>query len=92
MTDAETTAAIEALAHRVKSRDAEADRADAEVFALEFMTALRGRGWRPTEAKVAALPLHAPPVPDKRSRDEELAAARAGLAARSAREAGEGAA
>jgi hypothetical protein len=79
VTDAETSAAIEALAHRVKTRDAEPERPDAEVFALEFITALRGRGWRPTAAKAGAPPLHAPPVPDKRTRDEELAAARAAL-------------
>jgi hypothetical protein len=79
MTDHETTQAVEALAHRLRERDGEADRSDAEVFALEFMTALRGQGWRPTPAKANAAPLHAAPVPDRRSRDEELAAARAVL-------------
>ena len=99
MTDAEITAAVEALAHRIRQRDnaihaCENDIGDAEVFAQEFITALRGHGWRPTGAKAGAQPMHAPPVPDRRSRDEELAAARAGLAARAAaaREAKEGAA
>ena len=57
MTDAETTTAVEALAYRVRERDAAIrageDVADAEVWSLEFMTVLRARGgWRPTEARV----------------------------------------
>ena len=60
MTDAETTAAIEALADRVRVRDAAMndgeDYADDEVFAREFITALRGKGWRPTNA--APAPVH----------------------------------
>ncbi len=55
MTDTETAAAIEALAHRIRSRDTTAKEGgevdDAEPFAMEFITALRGRGWRCTEAK-----------------------------------------
>jgi hypothetical protein len=65
MTDAETSAAIEALVHRVKLRDqairAGEDCPDAEPFALEFLTALRGRGWRPTPARVYAAPKAAEP-------------------------------
>jgi hypothetical protein len=49
MTDRETTAAVDALTHRLRNRD---PGTDDEVFALEFITALRARGWRPTEAKV----------------------------------------
>jgi hypothetical protein len=49
MTDRETTAAIDALTRRLRNRD---PGTDDEVFALEFITALRARGWRPTEAKV----------------------------------------
>jgi hypothetical protein len=49
MTDRETAAAIEALTHRLRNRE---PGTDAEVFALEFITALRARGWRPTEARV----------------------------------------
>jgi hypothetical protein len=52
MTDRETTAAVEALTHRIRARDTLEEISDAEVFALEFITALRARGWRPTEAKV----------------------------------------
>lgn len=52
MTDPETTAAIKALTRRVRDRD-EALRdggeyADPEVFAQEFLAALRGQGWRVT--------------------------------------------
>jgi hypothetical protein len=49
MTDHETAAAIDALTHRLRNRDPDTDD---EVFALEFITALRARGWRPTEARV----------------------------------------
>ena len=61
MTDAETSAAIDALARRLRQRDeamrdGAEDVADAEPFANEFITALRGRGWRPTPAKVYAAP------------------------------------
>jgi hypothetical protein len=60
MTDAETTAAIDALVYRVKARDKAIrdgeDAPDAEPFALEFLTALRGQGWRPTPAKAKPEP------------------------------------
>jgi len=49
MTDRETAAAVDALTHRLRNRD---PGTDDEVFALEFITALRARGWRPTEARV----------------------------------------
>jgi hypothetical protein len=48
MTDPDTRAAIDALARRLRNRDPDTDD---EVFALEFITALRARGWRPTEAR-----------------------------------------
>ena len=91
MTDAEITAAVAVVTRLLRDRE---DGTDDEVFALEVITALRGHGWRPTGAKSAAPPLHAAPLPDKRSRDEELAALRAEMAAKAAaaREAGEGAA
>lgn len=63
VTDHETTAAIDALAHRLRNRE---PGTDDEVFALEFITALRGRGWRPTEAR-SQRPWQraiAPPPPD----------------------------
>ena len=46
--DEESRAAIDALVYRLRNRD---DETDDEVFAAEFIAALRGRGWRPTEAK-----------------------------------------
>lgn len=57
MTDKDTADAIAALAHRLRERDSTIrdgeDVPDAEVFANEFMLALRERGgWRPTPAKV----------------------------------------
>ena len=45
--DRETQAAIEALVYRLRNRADEDD----EPFALEYVTALRARGWRPTEAR-----------------------------------------
>jgi hypothetical protein len=45
--DRETQAAIEALVYRLKNRTDEDD----EPFAQEYVTALRARGWRPTEAR-----------------------------------------
>ena len=61
--DREIQAARAALVYRIRQRDAaihaaENDIGDAEVFALEFMTALMGRGWRPTNTGPA--PVHAP--------------------------------
>jgi len=88
MTDAETTAAIEALTYRVKLRDQAIrdgeDYPDAEPFALEFLTALRGQGWRPTEARATAPPAHAPAGTAERPRDELLADLRADMEARAA--------
>jgi hypothetical protein len=45
-----THAAIAALAHRVRERDAAAEKTPADVFAAEFLVALRGQGWRQTAA------------------------------------------
>jgi hypothetical protein len=100
--DTETTAAVEALAYRVRERDIAIrdgeDHADADVFALEFITAFRGRGWRPTEARVfaatkPALPGTLPPLkPETTARlsdlkaDMEARAARDRAARESARE------
>ena len=56
MTDPETSAAVEDLTRRIQFRDEAIrdgeDYPDAEVLAAEYLTALRGRGWRPTPAKV----------------------------------------
>jgi hypothetical protein len=49
MTDHETASAVDALTRRLRNRE---PGTDDEVFALEFITALRARGWRPTEARV----------------------------------------
>jgi hypothetical protein len=46
----ETRLAVAALTHRLRHRAADTDD---EVFALEFVTAMRGRGWRPTAARPA---------------------------------------
>lgn len=53
--DQETRDAIAALVHRLRKRDEapEAERADAEPFATEYVMALRLRGWRPTPAQAA---------------------------------------
>jgi hypothetical protein len=96
MTDTETAAAIEALAHRVKLRDQairdSQDFADAEVFAAEFITAMRGYGWRHTEARVFAPPKPAVAASGTAPRDELLTPVRAQLdalnAAKRAREDG----
>jgi len=97
VTDAETAAAIDALVHRVRNRDAAirdgGDYPDAEPFALEFLTALRGRGWRPTPAKAVTPPMHAPAGTASVPRDETLRELRADMeamaaAARAAKEAG----
>ena len=45
--ESETRAAIDALVHRLKNRGD----ADDEPFAAEFIAALKGRGWRPTNAR-----------------------------------------
>jgi hypothetical protein len=88
VTDQETAAAIKSLASRIGERD-EAMRtggefADADVFALEYVTALRGRGWRPTAARTSGLPLHAPPGTASAPRDETLRGLRAEMEARAA--------
>lgn len=50
--EAETRAAVKALVHRLQNHgDTDLSGADAEPFAVEFMTALKGRGWRPTPAR-----------------------------------------
>lgn len=50
--DRQTQAAIEALVHRLKNRGDDDGQfaTDPEVFAQEFMAAMRGRGWRPVDA------------------------------------------
>jgi hypothetical protein len=93
MTDTETAAAIEALAYRVRERDVAIrdgqDFADADVFALEFITAFRGRGWRPTEARRVVLPRLALPgtlPPLKPETTGLLADLKADMEARAARD------
>ncbi len=60
MTDAETATAVETLTRRLRERDTAmrdgGEYADAEVFAAELMTALRGQGWRVTPAKAQPEP------------------------------------
>ena len=45
--DREIQAAIDALVHRLANRED----TDDEPFAMEFVQAMIGRGWRPTEAR-----------------------------------------
>lgn len=101
MTDTETAAAIKSLAYRVRQRDEAVrnseDFADPDVLALEFMTALRGQGWRHTEAKAFTAPKPAAPgtvAPLKPETGELLQDLRADMEARAAatRAAKEGAA
>jgi hypothetical protein len=46
--DREASAAVDALVYRLRNRE---PGTDDEPFAQEFITALRARGWRPTEAR-----------------------------------------
>ena len=50
--DREIQAAIDALVHRLRNRED----TDDEPFAMEFVQAMIGRGWRPTEARRLAPP------------------------------------
>lgn len=52
-TDVAAARAVDELADRLRERDAAEDRVDARIFALSWMTALRGQGWRPTPAKAS---------------------------------------
>lgn len=73
-----TRAAISALAHRVRERDVSGERVDAELFANEYVIALRGQGWRPTEARPAqpwTEQIGPPPHPETAQRGAELARA-----------------
>lgn len=74
--DEASRAAVAALAHRIRNRDATDDPGDAEVFALEYLTALRGQGWRPTAARPAPSwqPNQGPPPePDVAQRGADMA-------------------
>ena len=76
MTDAETSAATEAIARLVRNRDTAMrdgeDYADPEVFAAECVTVMRGYGWRHNEA--LAPPKPAPVTPTTVGKREELLA------------------
>ena len=76
MTDAETAAAIKALTHRIQARDQAIrdgeDYPDPGPFALEFITAMLGYGWRHNEA--LAPPKPAAVTPGTASKREELLA------------------
>ena len=93
MTDTETGAAIKSLAYRIRQRDEAMrngeDFADPDVLALEFLTALRGQGWRHTEAKVFAAAKPAAPgtaAPLKPETADLLADLHADMEARAARD------
>jgi hypothetical protein len=96
MTDTDTAAAVRSLTHRISERDEAmrngADYADAEPFAAEFMAALHGRGWRPTEARLIPIGHPGRPGSGAEPPHEQLADVRAQLdainsAKREAREA-----
>lgn len=73
--DESTRAAVAALAHRVRERDALTEKPDADLFAREYMTALRGQGWRPTAARPAqpwTEQIGPPPHPETAHRGAEL--------------------
>jgi hypothetical protein len=54
--DRETKAVIDALVYRLRNRE---EGTDDEPFAMEFVQALLGRGWRPSEARrMAMFPPH----------------------------------
>lgn len=76
--DDATRAAVAALAHRIRERDAAPaeERPDADLFAGEFLIAMRGQGWRPTAARspIAWQPPHSPPpAPEVAERGAEIA-------------------
>ena len=78
MTDPDTTAAIDALTWRLRNRE---PGTDDEVFALEFITALRSRGWRVTNT--APPPAHeaGPGLPAREDAVAAVAELRARFAA-----------
>lgn len=94
--DRETRLAVEALAYRIRERDAavrqgDADLSDADVFAREFIVALLGRGLRLTPARTVSLKeqLHGGAgLPVGQEARDLLAAYRAQAAADAATEAG----
>jgi hypothetical protein len=101
MTDADTTQAVAALTHRIRTRDAairggDETAADAEVFAREFLTAMLGRGWRVTPARIYPAWGTAPPgagaKPPRDLLDEARERCDAATAAIQAREIEDGAA
>lgn len=76
--DAATRAAVAALAYRIRERDIAEERLDADLFAGEFLHALRGQGWRPTAARPAqpwTEQIGPPPHPETAQRGAELARA-----------------
>jgi hypothetical protein len=84
VTDAEASAATEALARLIRRRDTAmadgGDYADPEVFAAECVTVMRGFGWRHSEALAPPKPAPAPaPAAAGSSREEQLRSLRAQL-------------
>jgi hypothetical protein len=87
--DRETTQAVDALTHRLRNHLAAVrnggDCEDPEVFAAEFITAMRGKGWRPTEARLHTAPPPVVPGSGARPPADLLAEARARFAEATAR-------
>lgn len=67
--DREIRAVTDALVHRLRFRE---DGTDDEPFAMEFVQALLGRGWRPTSARRA--PVFPPTRGGGRGPSEEVRA------------------
>ena len=68
MTDTDRQAA-EAITRKLRDRGAGNG---ADALALEIIVLMRGFGWRPTEARAGAPPMHAPPVADAAVPRDEL--------------------
>ena len=76
MTDHEPAAAAEAITRQLRDRD---PGTDDEVLAREIIVMLRGRGWRPTEARRPPHWKQTRPGPGEDTYREGLAAARESL-------------
>ncbi|TMR11050.1 hypothetical protein ETD86_37020 [Nonomuraea turkmeniaca] len=73
--EAAAARAVDHLESQIRERDAAEEKADAHLFALSVVTAMRGQGWRPTPAKAAPVleqQIGPPPHPETAHRGAEL--------------------